>query len=103
MVRRRVEQQRFIHKIFVLMSILLLAVMSVFYIWLKVKVGLLATELEHLRKDKVQILQQNYNLKGELVHLTSYERITNIAQDKLGMIFIQQEVISTENDGQKSE
>lgn len=92
-------QQQTVHRIFMVVSIFLLAVMSVFYIWLKVRVGLLAGELEDLRKQKLQLLQKNYSLKGQIVHLSSYERITRIAQDELGMIFIQQEVVQAA-DGQ---
>jgi cell division protein FtsL len=92
-MKRVVQQHQAVHRIFVVVSIFLLAVMSVFYIWLKVKVGLLANEIEELRKDQVRLIQQNYRLRGNVVHLSSYERITGIAQNQLGLVFIQQEVI----------
>lgn len=94
---KRVVQQQAVHRIFVVVSIFLLAVLSVFYIWLKVKVGLLANEIEELRKEQVRIIQVNYRLRGDVVHLSSYERITGIAKNQLGMIFIQPETIVPES------
>lgn len=92
-MKKKVRKHQAVHRIFVVVSIFLLAIMSIFYIWLKVKVGLLANEIDELRKEQVRLIQQNYRLRGKVVQLSSYERITGIAQNKLGMIFIQQEAI----------
>jgi len=91
-------RQTAIHRIFLVMSIFLVTVMSIFYIWLKVRVGLLAGEIEQLRQQQMQLIQENYHLKGQVVHLSSYDRITQIAQNQLGMVFIRQEVLSVKPD-----
>jgi len=87
-------QKKAINRLYLVLSIFFLALISIFYIWLKVRVGLLADEVERLRRQEVQLIQQNYHLNGKIVQLSSYDRITKIAQQKLGLDFVNQEVIS---------
>lgn len=77
-------------------TILLLATLAVFYIWLKVRVGLLANEIDRLQQYRMQLVQENNQLKAQVMNLASYERITKLAQEKLNLAFVQQEIISTQ-------
>ncbi|MCI0514553.1 cell division protein FtsL [candidate division KSB1 bacterium] len=73
-----------------------LATLAVFYIWLKVRVGLLANERDRLQQYRLQLVQENNQLKAQVMNLASYERITKLAQEKLNLAFVRQEIISTQ-------
>ncbi|MBN2091205.1 cell division protein FtsL [candidate division KSB1 bacterium] len=82
-----VVKRQHVISIFSLIAITLIALL---YIGLKVRVNILAKEIDNLHQEQILLTQQNYQLRARVMNLSSYERITRIAQEDLGMIFIQQ-------------
>lgn len=76
-----------------ILLVIVLAVYMLFQVWLKVKVRLLASEIEQLKKAAIKLREENNQLQAKVTDLSSYERITQIAQKELGMIFLKQEVL----------
>lgn len=74
--------------------VMILAVGMLFQVWLKVKIRLIASEIENLKKNVVTLREDTNRLQTRAINLSSYERITRLAQNELGMIFVKQEVLT---------
>jgi cell division protein FtsL len=79
--------------VILMLSLIVITLISLLYIGLKVSVNLLAKEVDTLHQEQILLIQQNYQLRARAMNLSSYERITRIAQEDLGMVFIQQDFI----------
>ncbi len=104
MLPRNRRRERYIPKrqhILSILGLIAITLIALLYIGLKVRVNLLATEIDNLHQEQILLTQQNYQLRARVMNLSSYERITRIAQEDLGMVFIQQDfvddVLSVEN------
>lgn len=75
------------------LSLIAITLVALLYIGMKVRVNLLAKEIDDLHQEQISLTQQNYQLRARVMNLSSYERITKIAQQDLGMVFIQQDLI----------
>ncbi|MDZ7261983.1 MAG: cell division protein FtsL [candidate division KSB1 bacterium] len=80
-------------RFYVVFFIVGITIVMVFYVWEKVRIGLLVSEIDELRKQEIQLQEENYVLRAKVIDLSSYENITRRAQEKLGMIFPQRETI----------
>lgn len=64
-----------------------------FYVWLKVQTNLLSAEIQHLKIKQNHLVVENEKLKAEVARLSSFGRIQEIAQQKLGLVFLPKEDI----------
>ncbi len=65
----------------------------IFYIWLKVQINLQLTEIQQLELRYRQQMLENEKSHAEVIRLSSYARIHEIAQENLGLVFLAQEDI----------
>jgi cell division protein FtsL len=73
--------------------IIIVTILMVFYVWEKVEMGILLHEIDELKKQEAQLKEENDKLRAKVTQLSSYGRITSLAQDKLGMVFPPQEMV----------
>ena len=96
-MRKRTSEKRKLKFIIMALFVLSLAMYMLFQVWLKVEVLMLARELETLKRETLTLREVNNQLQTKVMDLSSYKRITEIAQKELGMIFFKQgELIMTD-------
>lgn len=68
-------------------SIVILIIGVLFYIWPYIHILNINYEFERLLKEKTKLIQNNKVLRIELASLRSLDRVENIAITRLGLIF----------------
>lgn len=63
----------------------------IFYVWLKVQINLELAEIQLLEQTIRQQKRENDRLQAEYIKLSSFDRIHKIAQEDLGLIFLDSE------------
>ena len=92
-MRKKSSEKSRVKVTIVMFLVLLLAMGMLFQVWLKVKIQLLATDIENLKRETLTLREDNNRLQTKVSDLSSYRRITGFAQNELGMIFLKQEVV----------
>lgn len=73
-------------RMFIFMFIIISSVLTIFYIDNVFKVNGLMKDIHSINKENQKIQNENTLLRMEINKLTSLERISKIAEEKLGMI-----------------
>jgi len=93
-MRQKSSEKSKLKIVLVIFLVLTLATYMLFQVWLKVQVRLIVGEIERLNKDAIKLREENNQYQAQVTDLSSYERITQIAQGELGMIFLKQDVLA---------
>ena len=60
---------------------------ALLYVWQHVTVGSLVKEMRTLARQKQRLENERYRLQAEIVYLSRGERITQIASNRIGLVF----------------
>lgn len=84
---REREKNNFKEFLYYYISIVILIIGVLFYIWPYIHILNINYEFERLLKEKMKLIQNNKVLKIELASLKSLDRVENIAITRLGLTF----------------
>lgn len=87
----------------IILSLFLISVLIVFYIWNKICVNRLAVEVNDLRNRHAKILNANEFLNAEINKKSSLERIEKIATEQLGLVAPKEQPVWFEVDLSRAE
>ncbi len=85
-VKTQAKKHR-ISPVFVIVSLLTIVFMGVFFIWNKMAVNNLASNLDKMQLEYQHIVGKNELLRSEVSQKSRPERIEKIAQEELGLVF----------------
>lgn len=100
-VNTRVNQRT--HIPITMLIILFIALLMISLIWQKIKIGQLRAEIEDLKSQEQNLLEQNEKTRIKVLNLMNDSRIIHIAKNNLDMTFPDYEVISLPDNFKKQE
>jgi len=77
----------------VFLCVAMIVVATFFYIWSRLEIVNLGYEISSEQKKRVKLLEENRNLRLQVMSLKSPERIERIAKRKLGLIYPTEEQV----------
>ncbi len=70
-----------------MLILFLVSAVPILYVWKQNQIRSLLNEIQKIKLDKIKILKENDNLKGEISNLINRQRIEEIAQRELKLIY----------------
>ncbi len=85
-------------KVPVVLSLLLLGGLTVFYVWEGIRFRELNREIVELEMAKKEVLEENARLRAQVEELSSFRRISKIAEKRFGFVVLKPRVIVVSED-----
>lgn len=81
-----------------LLSFSLVAVLALLFLWGRVRINQLATDIAELEQQRQQVLDQNDKLRIQIERLSSYSRISRIARTRSGLVPLRPQLLIVEDE-----
>tara|TARA_X000001036_G_scaffold366524_1_gene351340 strand:+ start:35 stop:370 length:336 start_codon:yes stop_codon:yes gene_type:complete len=84
--RKSMREKEFINSLIFFITVITLVFGSIIYLWVHNETKLIERNNIVLMKTKQLLIEENRKLNGDIASLMRADRITKIAEDKLGLI-----------------
>jgi len=100
LVRRDLRDPTFLFS--VLAAVVIVVVVTLFYLWTRLMVVNMGYEISGLNKERRELVEENKRLKLEVLTLKSPQRIEEMARRELGLIYPRgEQIVKVESEGRR--
>ena len=75
-------------KLFLITTFVTALALLLFQVWLRVHTNNVKTDIQEIKDEIQEIVQENNTLNAKVTELANYGRIHEIAEDQLGLVFV---------------